>query len=423
MPGGAVAHPGARKSLIPALFVNSPIFETLQIPDFRWLWISSFASFTAMNMQMITRGWLVLRLQDDSPLALALVMVSFAAPMTVVSLVGGALADRFPKKWLIVGSQAGNAIMTFVLAMMDGSGIIWFGALLFIGVLNGSMMAINMPSRQSIISEIVPDDKLMNAVALNNSAMNLTRILGPALAGFLIVFIDTAGVFYLVSGVYVLSALSVIMVNAGKTPTTGPRKSIVKDISEGFKYASGNPTLLGLVIMAFIPSIFGFTLFALLPAWGREALNVRSTDLGILMTVMGVGALVGTLGLASVRKFSHRGMLLLVSSIIWGLSIMALSQSISHLMAFPFLLLVGLLSSIYMSLNMTMTQMYAAPEMRGRMMSIVMMTFGLMPLGALPFGYIAEYIGTANALTLSGLALTVLTVLFAIFYPHFRTIK
>ncbi|MCH8061499.1 MAG: MFS transporter [Chloroflexi bacterium] len=401
-------------------FKRSPIYETLQVRDFRWIWVGSFASFMAMNMQMITRGWLVLRLEDDSPFALTLVMVSFAAPMTFMSLIGGALADRVPKKYLIFGSQIGNALLTFLMAMMDASGTIWLGAVLAIGFVNGSMMAINMPSRQSIISEIVPDDKLMNAVALNNSAMNLTRIIGPALAGFLIIFIDTSGVFYLVSIVYVISAFSVLRLNVTSVPGNGKKKSLTGDIQEGLKYVWSDATLRGLVIMAFIPSLFGFTLFALLPAWGREALNVRSTDLGILMMLMGIGALVGTLGLASVKKFNRRGALLLVNSTLWGLALMALSQSPSYVIATPFLLLIGLLSSVYMSLNMTLTQLYAAPEMRGRVMSIAMMTFGLMPIGALPFGSLAEVIGTPNALTLSGLVLAVATVVFAFAYPHFR---
>ena len=419
-PSAVLDAPRTAKHPLLESFKGSPIYETLQIRDFRWIWMSSFASFMAMNMQMITRGWLVLRLEDDSPFALVLVMVSFAAPMTFVSLIGGALADRVPKKYLIVGSQLGNAVLTFIMAMMDASGMIWLGAVLAIGFVNGSMMAINMPSRQSIISEIVPDDKLMNAVALNNSAMNLTRIIGPALAGLLIVFIDTSGVFYLVSIVYVLSALIVMRLDIKSVPNNGKRKSITRDIKEGLKYSWSDANLRGLIIMAIIPSLFGFTLFALLPAWGREALNVKSTDLGILMMYMGIGALVGTLGLASIKKFNRRGVLLLANAALWGIALMALSQSPSYLIATPFLILIGLLSSVYMSLNMTLTQLYAAPEMRGRVMSIAMMTFGLMPLGALPFGSLAEIIGTPNALTLSGLVLTVLTVTFAFLYPHFR---
>ena len=401
----------------------SPIFETLQIPDFRWIWIGSFISFMAMNMQMITRGWLVLRLENDSPLALVLVMVSFAAPMTVISLLGGALADRFPKKNLIIVSQSANAVMTFVLAMMDASGMIWFGAVLIIGVINGSMMAINMPSRQAIISDIVPETKLMNAVALNNSAMNLTRIIGPAIAGFLIVFIGTSGVFYLISVIYVLSALSLLMVKTNAVQARGAKKGVGKDIFEGLRYVWSDVNLRGLILMAFIPSLFGFTLFALLPVWAREALNVNSSDLGILMTMMGVGALIGTLGLAGVRKFSRRGVLLLGLGVMWGIALVGLANSMIFPVAMPFLLIVGLISSVYMSLNMTLTQVSSAPEMRGRVMSIMMMTFGLMPIGALPFGTIAEYIGTANSLTISGALLSLLILAFAFVYPAFKRIE
>lgn len=416
------ARPRQPRSPVQSL-LDSPIFETLQIRDFRWIWIGSFISFMAMNMQMITRGWLVLRLENDSPLALVLVMVSFAAPMTIVSLVGGALADRFSKKYLIIISQTANAVMTFVLAMMDASGAIWFGAVLIIGVVNGAMMAINMPSRQAIISDIVPESRLMNAVALNNSAMNLTRIIGPAMAGFLIIFIQTSGVFYLISIIYVFSALSLLMVRVDTAQSKSAKKSVGKDIVEGLRYVWNDVNLRGLILMAFIPSLFGFTLFALLPVWAREALNVNSSDLGILMTMMGVGALIGTLGLAAIRRFSHRGLLLLGCGIVWGIMLVGLANSQIYPVAMPFLLIIGLISSVYMSLNMTLTQLSAAPEMRGRVMSIMMMTFGLMPIGALPFGTIAEYIGTANSLTISGALLALLIFAFGLAYPAFRRIS
>lgn len=418
----ARARPRPSHSPVQSL-LDSPIFETLQIRDFRWIWIGSFISFMAMNMQMITRGWLVLRLENDSPLALVLVMVSFAAPMTIVSLVGGALADRFSKKYLIIISQSANAVMTFVLAMMDASGAIWFGAVLIIGVVNGAMMAINMPSRQAIISDIVPESRLMNAVALNNSAMNLTRIIGPAMAGFLIIFIQTSGVFYLISIIYVFSALSLLMVRVDTAQSKSAKKSVGKDIVEGLRYVWNDVNLRGLILMAFIPSLFGFTLFALLPVWAREALNVNSSDLGILMTMMGVGALIGTLGLAAIRRFSHRGLLLLGCGIVWGIMLVGLANSQIYPVAMPFLLIIGLISSVYMSLNMTLTQLSAAPEMRGRVMSIMMMTFGLMPIGALPFGTIAEYIGTANSLTISGALLALLILAFGLAYPAFRRIS
>lgn len=402
---------------------QSPIVEILLLADFRWIWLGSFASFTAMNMQMITRGWLVLRLEQDSPSALTWAMVSFAAPMAIVSLLGGALSDRVPKKYLIMASQLGNAALTFTVGMLDATGVIWLGGLLVLGVLNGSMFAINMPSRQAIISEIVPRHRVMNAVALNNASMNMTRAFGPALAGILIAFFSTSLVFYIVSVVYVLSALSVVRLKNISVAATTERKSVMGDIKEGLRYALGDPTLRGLIIMAFIPAMFGFTLFALMPAWARESLNVTSFDLGYLMAVMGIGALVGTLGLASMRNLSKRGLTLIVISLLWGLSVIGVAAAIDFVSAIFFLIVYGLLSSLYMSLNMTLSQIYAEPEKRGRVMSLFMMTFGLMPIGAIPFGEFAEVVGTPQALSISGVVLTALTLIFVLSYPHFRRIQ
>ena len=409
---------GALRSLLS----RSPMLELLRLEDYRWVWLSGFSSFMAMNMLMITRGWLVLRLADDSPLALALVMMSIALPVTFVSLIGGALADRIPKKRMLVLSQSGNAVMTLVVATLDFTGLIVFWHLLASGLLNGTMMAINMPSRQAIISEIVPDDKLVNGIALVNSGMNLTRILGPAAAGVLIMFIGTAGVFYLIVGFYIFSALAVGMIGAGKTPAAQSGRGMTGDIREGLVYAAGNPALLGLIIMAFIPVMFGMSYYALLPAWARESLDIQSDGLGMLMMLMGIGALIGTLALATLRSFQRRGTLLLGCCAAWGCALAIFSQADSYALAVPLLLFIGLASAVFMSLNMTLLQLYAAPEMRGRVMSIAMMTFGVMPLSAVPFGVIAERVGTPDALWLSGVLLVAFTLVFAVGYPRFQRI-
>ena len=398
------------------------MLELFGLRDYRWLWLSILSSFMAINMHMIARAWLVLRLRDDSPLALALIMGSFALPVIFVSLIGGALADRVPRKRLLVAGQSVTAVVTFVVATLDFTGVITFWHLLATGLVNGSMMALNMPTRQAVISDIVPEEKLMNAVAMASSAMNLTRIVGPAVAGVLIIYIDTAGVLYLIAGTYVLSALSMAKIDAGKIPRSRSGRSVGGDIKEGLTYASRDSTLLGLIIMAFIPVLFGMSYFALLPAWAREALDVQSDSLGLLMMTMGAGALGGTLILASLRNFGGRGAILLASCAVWGIGLAAFSQTTSFGAAIPLLLLTGLVSSVFMSLNMTLLQLYAAPEMRGRVMSISMMTFGVMPLSAIPFGVIAERIGTPDALLVSGVLLTVFTLAFTIGYPHFRRI-
>ena len=403
-------------------FSSLAIFESLQYRDFRWMWMGSFGSFMAMNMQMITRSWLVVGLTDDSPLYLVLSMVSFAVPVTFVSLIAGAMADRVPRRRLVIWSQSGNALMTLLLAVLDVTGVVTFWHVMAMGVVNGSLMAFNMPSRQAILSQIVPENRLMNAISLNNSSMNLTRVLGPALAGFLILFVDTAGVFFIVSGVYVFSVLSMVKVQAGTEPAGRSGKGVTTDIREGLAYVMNDRVLRGLTIMNFIPVLFGFSYYALLPAWAREALDVQSDDLGILMMLMGVGALTGTLILASLRNFSRRGAFLLMSCLLWGIALAAFARMESFAPTVPLLIFIGLVSSMFMSLNMTLTQVYSAPEMRGRVMSIGMMSFGLMPLSALPFGVMAEFTGTPFALMLSGIMLAAFTVVFAVGYPSFRRI-
>lgn len=400
-----------------------PMFTSLAYRDFRWMFAGSFVSFMAMNMQMITRGWLILRLTDDSPLALVAVMVSFSLPMTFMSPVGGALADRLPRRSLVIMSQAGNAVMTIIIGFLDVTGIVSFWQVMAIGFINGSLMAFNMPSRQAILSEIVPEKSLMNAISLNNSGMNMTRIVGPALAGFLILFIGTHGVFFIVGGIYVFSVISTMMIDAGRTPATSSRKGVGGDIKEGLAYAFADPGRKGLVILMLITTLFGFSFWGLLPAWAREALDVQSDGLGILMTIMGVGALFGTLGLAALPGLSRRrGMILLGCTVIWGVGLAAFSQMTMYWAAVPFLLLIGVISSVHMSLGMTMMQTLAAPEMRGRMMSIGMMTFGAMPLSSVPFGIVAERIGTPGSLFISGALLSIVALGFTLAYPAFRRV-
>lgn len=402
------------------------MLESLQYRDFRWMVVGSFVSFTAMNMQMITRGWLVLRLTEDSPLALAWVMASFALPMTFVSLVGGALADRLPRRRLVILSQAGNAVMTLVMGTLDFTGYVQFWHVIAIGVINGSFMAFNMPSRQAMLSEIVPEKGLMNAISLNNSGMNLTRIIGPGVAGLLIAVpaIGTHGVFYLVSAIYVFSIIATLMVDAGKSPAARSRKSVLGDMWEGLKYAASDSGRSGLVSVVLISTLFGFSYYALMPAWAREALDVGSDGLGALMTIMGVGALFGTLGLAArARSMSRRGLVLITTTVLWGICLAVFSQVTSYAVSIPFLLAIGAISSVSMSMTMTMMQTLAAPEMRGRMMSIGMMTFGAMPLSSIPFGWLAQSVGTPDSLMISGALLAAVTLIFAVAYPGFRRLN
>ena len=398
------------------------MLEALKYEEFKWIWLGSFMSFIAMNMQMITRSWLILRVTNDSPLALTAVTLTFALPMTLVSPFAGALADRLSRRKLIAISQLLTAFFTCVLGVLDITQLVNYWHIMLIGVFNGSLMAINMPSRQALISDVVPDKSLMNAISLNNSSMNLTRVLGPAFAGLLILLIDTAGVFFIVSVIYLLSALSVTLITAQNFNKSPKNSKVLSDVKEGLRYATEDPKLKGLFTITFIAVLFGFSYYALIPAWAREALNIKSDGLGVLLMIMGIGATIGTILLATRGDTPNKGVILLCAATAWGISLAIFAQVNTFLIAAPFLVFIGLTSSIFMSMNMSLIQLNSRKEMRGRIMSIAMMTFGLMPLSAVPFGIIAETIGTSNALSISGVLLATATVIFAIFNKSFRSL-
>lgn len=338
---GSAAGFNIKNIFNPSKLFDQKAFQSLKYVDCRRLILANFASFLAIGMQQLTRGWLILKLTNDSPLALSFVTMSFALPMTFMSLVGGVFADRFPKRKLMIISQTNVTLTVLLLATLDYTGIIKFWHLIMIGILNGSVVAVAMPSRQSIFSDIVPEDDLMSAIALNTSATNSTRLVGPSLAGFLIVFIGTAGTFYLIAIAHLISLIFICLLKTGTNATGKSKKSFTHDIAEGFRYAKGNHVILGLVILSLVPAIIGFPYVSLLPAWAREALDAHSLGMGLLEATMGFGSLLGTLILAFLNKLTKRGIILIINGFVWGVALLIFSGCGSYYMPFRVSLLLG----------------------------------------------------------------------------------
>ena len=373
-------------------------------------------------MQLIGRGWLVYDL-TKSPLALGLVMFSFATPMAVFALLGGALADRVSKSKLIMVAQIFNAFLSLGLAILVHTGYITFWQLIVFGVLTGTCIAFQVPARQTLIPDIVGEKRVMNAVALNSSVSNLARIAGPAVAGLLIAALGTAFVFYLMAGMYVFSILSLSKVKMTTQQAKRP-SSIRVEMFEGVRYVFSSSILMSLVIMSFVANLIGMMAFqGLMPAWSVEALQMNATGLGLLMATMGAGAIVGSLFVASLGGFSRRGLLLIGSSLVWALFLFGFALSNHIYLALILLIVLGFLSATYLSLNQSLTQIYSEPMMRSRTMSMNLLSWGLSPLGVLPISVLAEHIGTPHAIAISAAILFVFALVFGSFNPKFRKLK
>jgi MFS family permease len=406
------------------------IFDSLQLSGYRYLWFSGLCATFAMQMQMVGRGWLVYDM-TSSALALTWVMLSFLMPSVVFSLIGGVLADRVQKKSIMIYSQVTNGIATALLAYIIYSGQIVFWHFIVFGLCNGTVFSLSMPARSALVPEVVGRDRLVNAMALQSATFNLSRILGPAIAGLLIsVFAggDTLSdkgvgiVFFIIAILYLFSAFTIFLLPFVGDIPDNKKVSAFADIKDGIRYLRSKKLIVGLLIMGFLPFSFGFSASFLLPAFNQDVVGGGPDDLGLLMTSMGVGALAGSLMLARMGDFSGKGRVMFYSAYLWAITLAGFAITESLIPAMFMGCLTGFFSAIFGALNMSIVQLAIDPEYRGRVMSMVMMTFGLMPLGVMPISILAEYIGIHFALVCAAALLILSMWVLAYFFPDLRKI-
>lgn len=385
------------------------MFESLRIRDFRLLWVSNLAATFGMHMQMVARGWLIYDM-TSSPMALTWVMLSFMLPSFLFSLVGGVLADRLRKKSIMLASQLLNALSTSLLAAIIYTGNVTFAHFIYFGIFNGTVMSLGMPARTSVVPEVVGRESLVNAMALQSATFNLSRILGPALAGGLIALFASGNttsmhgvgiVFFCIAAFSLVSFVSTSRLHYVGAPLERRAATAFEDVKEGLRYMREERLILGLVVLGFVPMTFGFSASFLLPAFNKDVIGGGPEDLGLMMTAMGAGALVGALTLAHLGDIGGKGRMMFVAAWCWAVALAGFALSSSLGLAMFLGALTGLFGAVCGSVNMSIVQLAVRPEIRGRVMSIMMMAQGLMPLGIMPVSAVAEVVGIHWALLLA----------------------
>ena len=407
------------------------MFAALAIRDFRLLWIANLVASFAMQMQMVARGWLIYDI-TNSPMALAWVVLSFMLPSFVFSLWGGVVADRMRKKPIMIGAQLLNTAATVLLASIVYSGDITFWHFIYFGLFNGTVLSFSMPARAAVIPEIVPSHLVVNAMALQSSTFSMSRVAGPTLAGVLIAWFgggdNTSAtgvgiVFYVIAGMYLVSVAATALLRYTGDPRARTDAGMIEDIAEGFRYMGRERIILGLLVMGIVPMMFGFAPSFLAPVFNKEVIDGGPETLGYLMTAMGVGSLVGALTLARLGDIGGKGKVLFRASYLWavGVACFALSPGLAAAMLFG--VLIGVFSSLVGSLNMSVVTLAIKPEIRGRVMAIMMMSHGIMPLGMFPVAAAAEYIGIDVALLASAALLALSMAAIGWWFPELKTIN
>ena len=407
------------------------MFDALAIRDFRLLWIANLVASFAMQMQMVARGGLIYDI-TSSPMALAWVILSFMLPSFVFSLWGGVIADRMRKKPIMIGAQLLNTAATVLLAVIIYRGDVTFWHFIYFGLFNGTILSFSMPARSAVIPEIVPKHLVVNAMALQSSTYSLSRVAGPSLAGLLIAWFaggdNTSAtgvglVFYVIAAMYLVSVAATAMLHYTGDPRADTNAGMLEDIAEGFRYMGQERIILGLLVMGIVPFMFGFAPTFLAPAFNKEVIDGGPATLGYLMTAFGVGSLIGALTLARLGDIGGKGKVLFAATYIWAVGVAAFALSPGLVAAMIFGIFIGVFSSLVGSLNMSVVTLAIKPEIRGRVMAIMMMTHGIMPIGMFPVAAAAEYIGIDVALFLSAVLLAVSMAAIGWWFPELKKIN
>ena len=411
-------------------------FESLRHPAFRWFLASSLGAMSALNMQILVRGYLAFELTDSFS-ALGLIGLASAIPMLSLSVVGGVLADRIAKKRLLQIGQAGSAVMAIAIGLLVASGQLRFEHLFVASLLQGGVFALMMPASQAIVPEVVGRKGLMNAVSLNAAGMNFVRLLAPAAGGLLIAIVGASWVYFLMAGLYGLAIAALTRVPAALAPVAVAGDGAVarrggllgdalhaaregqRDLAAGVRYIVRDRDIFQLLAMNFVTSMIGLPFMVMLPGYVREVYGGGAGSLGLLIGVSGAGALAGALVVASLPE-RRRGLLMLLSAMLIGGSLVAFASTAQFWLGAVFMAVLGVGTAGRQALGAVLLHSYVDNAYRGRVMAVFMMQISLMLGAAFFVGLLAEVIGVRPALASLGVALMLAIGVFLLFSPRLR---
>ena len=380
-------------------------FASLRHRQFRWMYASNMAFFFAMNGQFVVRSYLAFKL-TDSAFALGIVNLAVALPMLVISPFGGVIADRVEKKRLIMISQALLLLNEVVVLMLLVTNQLEFWHLLVVMFLMGCLFPFVMPARQSIVANIVGRQGLPNAMALGMGGMNAARVVGPVTAGLVIAAFGLRWMYVVAVALYLIALLAISRVDRAYPVEGQEKKSVMGDLMDGLRYVRDDPPVRILLLLSLVPIMLAMPFQALLVVFAEDVWDVGTTGLGVLQAAAGVGGIFGSIYVAWKGHTPRKLRLMMSSLLAFAGTLILFALSPWFLLALPVVLISDVFASIFNTVNNTAIQVLIPDAVRGRVMSLMMMTFGLTPLGTVPISAAAQVWGApiavagASALTI-----------------------
>ncbi|MBK9093740.1 MAG: MFS transporter [Anaerolineae bacterium] len=360
------------------------LFSALHNREFRRYWAAQMLSQSGAWMQTTAQSWLVYRL-TGSALALGATWFLPLLPVIPLTLLGGALADRMPRRRLIILTQSGLLLQALLLTMLTALGLIQVWHIMVLEFFLGALGALDVPARQSLLLEMVGPADLPNAVGLNAAAFNAARVIGPALAGILIARVGEAGCFGINAASFSIVIVTLIFLRLPFPATLDRRGSLGGSVLAGVTYLRGQPNLLRMIGILSLCSLV-FAPYVVVPVFARDVLHVDATGLGLLMAAVGVGAVVGGL-LAAGYQGTRRLAWLIGASLVFGLGQIAFALSSAFALSALLLAVGGAAFVVSQSLTNSLLQLHTPGELRGRVLSFyALLSIGSGRLGGLLIG-------------------------------------
>jgi MFS family permease len=382
----------------------------MRYPAFRWFFFGQLVSLLGSWMQTTALQWLSYRL-TGSVLSLGAITFASFLPVLFLSLFMGVLVDRYPRRRLLLLTQSTFMVLAAVLAYLTLSDAVTYEILLVLSLVMGVANALDMPSRQAFFSDLVDRDDLLNAIALNSSVFNGTRILGPALGGVVVAIWGEGLAFALNALSFVAVLLALLAMRLPPATVRPPSSSGTSELREGVGYLRRDRPILGLVVMIAAFSLIGFPASVVLPAFAKEVLGLGVEGYGVLMAAMGIGALAAGVALAIRGRSVPRPRQLLLQRLLFAAALFPLALANTLPLALVALVALGYALIAQLTVTNTLVQLLAPDALRGRLVSAYTWALGgFWPLGALLIGALAQRIGVSQALLAAGAACILLTL-------------
>ena len=424
--------------------ITGRMFASLSNPHFRLFMAAMMGQMGAMNMQMVARSWFMYELTGSAAL-LGLVSLANGLPMLLLSLYGGVIADRVQKKYVLIAGQIASAVLALGVAALITTNLINWQLLIVASVIQGMIMALMMPSRQAVIPELVGEQGLTNAIALNTAGMNLNRLTAPGIAGLMIAVIGIESVYYVMTVLYIVATVFALSLPiSGTTSLAG--MNALDNVKEGLRYIKDSPVLPGLLVVTLIAVVLSMPYMMLLPIFTKDIITVQAESLmwvtrlpliggllesvpdlftqssfrlGLIMTVSGIGALAGSLFIAALPP-GTRGVMFLASLMVTAIALLAFAISPWYFLSLALVIPLGLGQAGRMALSNALVQANADDAHRGRVMSVYMMEFGVTNFGIFLIAILAGHIGVQWAIGGGAALLAVMTLYFFLKTPNVR---